>query len=369
VSVILKQAAQCWCLLLHKEPFSELVVWFSVHALCKCCFSLDIISIACAEIALHPSSCMLAGRMLVLQPDTWHWFSSPEPAHPMLPSGPDMWLLGVPQTNKPTVVPTVSAPGTADEVNGSQPSNGAKASAQQNCNGKAPQASTTALAVQSRDLPVVASNGKQVALRTTADAVNALMDAPHPLDILADPGAYMDKVGMKGSAAEEAQAWSWISCVGGGLAGGDGSGGTGGAPAHHCASLDPVATHLIRCRMWCCYSLSACSPTQLVQPYLPTVLTMCITHSSPVTPQGSISRYHNPENYTAALGRIIYLKRMQVSLRGKPMQSVTLELEINNVAMAGCQPPANSGRSQSTHAPDRQWPVSRRLLCGCLTQC
>jgi len=58
---------------------------------------------------------------------------------------------------------------------------------------------------------------QQVPVRTHTDAVNALMDNPHPLDILADPGAYLSS--------------------------------------------------------------------------------------------GSISRYHNPDNYTAALGRLIFLKR------------------------------------------------------------
>jgi hypothetical protein len=115
----------------------------------------------------------------------------------MLPSGPDVWLLGMPPRNKPVAAATVSAPGTVEGASGAeQGSNGVKAAGQQNGTGKAPQASTAALAVQSSssNLPVV-FNGKQVILRSPADAVNALMDAPHPLDMLADPGAYMEKVG------------------------------------------------------------------------------------------------------------------------------------------------------------------------------
>lgn len=36
------------------------------------------------------------GRMLVMQPDSWHSFVAGDCGHPMLPPGPELYLLGLP---------------------------------------------------------------------------------------------------------------------------------------------------------------------------------------------------------------------------------------------------------------------------------
>lgn len=117
--------------------------------------------------------------MCILQPDAWHSFTASDPDHPMLPPGPDLLTL----TELP-VAAAVAAPLAAADT--------------------ASTPGATALAV----VP---------AARNVTEAVWELMDCPHPLETLADPGAYLAS--------------------------------------------------------------------------------------------GSISRYHNPEHYTKALGRIIHLKR------------------------------------------------------------
>ncbi|EFJ41746.1 hypothetical protein VOLCADRAFT_98293 [Volvox carteri f. nagariensis] len=112
------------------------------------------------------------GRMCILQPDSWHSFTANDPDHPMLPPGPELFAL------------TDSRPHAAE-----------------------PAAAAAAV-------PAAAA---RPAARNVTEAIWELMDCPHPLETLGDPGAYLAS--------------------------------------------------------------------------------------------GSISRYHNPENYTKALGRITHLKR------------------------------------------------------------
>eukprot|EP00198_Chlamydomonas_reinhardtii_P003769 XP_001693105.1 triacylglycerol lipase-like protein [Chlamydomonas reinhardtii] len=109
------------------------------------------------------------GRMCILQPDAWHSFVGGDPEHPMLPPGPELYALAEPE------------------------------------DAAAARAHYPALS----DLPI---------LNAVVEAVWEIMDNPHPLETLADPGAYLAS--------------------------------------------------------------------------------------------GSISRYHNPEHYTKALGRLTHLKRL-----------------------------------------------------------
>ncbi|GIM12074.1 hypothetical protein Vretimale_15508 [Volvox reticuliferus] len=120
------------------------------------------------------------GRICILQPDSWHTFMANEADHPMLPPGPELFVLTDPDTQQ------------------------------------APLAAAAASEAPSSPPPPPAA--VQPAARSVTEAVWELMDCPHPLETLADPGAYL-------------------------------------------------AT-------------------------------------------GSISRYHNPENYTKALARITHLKRL-----------------------------------------------------------
>ncbi|GLI69207.1 hypothetical protein VaNZ11_013780, partial [Volvox africanus] len=91
------------------------------------------------------------GRMCILQPDSWHTFMANEADHPMLPPGPELFTIidRDPQ--------------------------------------QAPLADTAALEALPPQQPAAA----QPAARSVTEAVWELMDCPHPLETLADPGAYM----------------------------------------------------------------------------------------------------------------------------------------------------------------------------------
>jgi len=128
------------------------------------------------------------GRMMVLQPDQWHSFVNNEPYHPLLPPGPGCFALG--------------------EADGHHAIPGPRASLVR----------MDGIKTSSGMVPSGMPRGSRVPV-SLSEAVFEFMDSPHPLETLADPGAYLDK--------------------------------------------------------------------------------------------GSISRYHNPDNYTAAIGRIIYWKRKQ----------------------------------------------------------
>ncbi|MEW5301748.1 MAG: hypothetical protein WDW36_004586 [Sanguina aurantia] len=125
------------------------------------------------------------GKMMVLQPDLCHPFTSPEGELPMLPPGPELYALVT-----PSPLESMSSSRRRSE------------SASRLSQSQRPQ-------------------GREV--RSLVEAVLELMDNPHPLAILGDRGAYMDS--------------------------------------------------------------------------------------------GSISRYHNPDNYTRAFGRLIHLKRTQEQQR------------------------------------------------------
>ncbi len=94
------------------------------------------------------------GRMIVLQPDrAWHAFVANDPDHPMLPPGPGLYYLADP----------------------TQDLNLPPASLDRGRNG-----STSLFAA-----PKVPS--------CAHEAVMELMDFPHPLEILSDPNAYLDR--------------------------------------------------------------------------------------------------------------------------------------------------------------------------------
>mmetsp|Transcript_19960 Transcript_19960/g.50625 ORF Transcript_19960/g.50625 Transcript_19960/m.50625 type:complete len:822 (-) Transcript_19960:3422-5887(-) len=97
------------------------------------------------------------GRIMVLQPDSWHSFVL-EPDHPMLPAGPELYTLANPAQRPPTVCIVDRPP--------------------------APSTTTTSTALE-RSAP------RRRGLASAGEAVWELMDCPHPLDTLVEPGAYM----------------------------------------------------------------------------------------------------------------------------------------------------------------------------------
>ncbi len=114
-----------------------------------------------------------AGRIMVLQPDSWHWFASIEPEHPMLPPGPDLYLLNDP----------AAAAGSSGRPAPRAPSEERATKGQRGGGGGAP----AALVLSS------SSAARRRAAGSVTEAVWALMDTPHPLDTLTDPGAYLEK--------------------------------------------------------------------------------------------------------------------------------------------------------------------------------
>lgn len=213
------------------------------------------------------------GRMLVMQPDRWHsWVV--EPDHPMLPSGPDLYLLG------PTQPGTGAAAATARQLAGAAPlvsvpmsnnlsSNGGKASGN---SGPASAASNAKAAVMAPGSSQASGPPARVTATTHGEALFSLMDNPHPLDLLTDPGAYMTS--------------------------------------------------------------------------------------------GSISRYHNPDNYTAALGRLIFRKRVAEGGRFPRFVSraYSRSLRLESLEEAGVPAPVEVSNYDSSDADALAVPPALAVL-------
>ncbi len=122
-----------------------------------------------------------AGRMLIMQPDAWHWFMGPEPDHPLLPPGADVYLLGAaPPPNTTTPKPTTTTTTPASSQSSYQDDDNA--------------VSSTAKAREAAAAASAATHGMTAAAAVRDEVATLwwLMDNPHPLDMLADPGAYLE---------------------------------------------------------------------------------------------------------------------------------------------------------------------------------
>lgn len=172
--------------------------------------------------------------MMVLQPDSWHWFVNSEQGHPLLPAGADLYLVSSAtphsssaskpqqQAARPMTAQHPAAAPKSDQL--AQPSqrsaesSGSRATqppvevragaSKSNGNGngsKAPRESSP-LVVANNITGYVPGNGKpsstqlvsmgsaaRTPVHSAQDAMWALMDNPHPLDTLADPGAYLER--------------------------------------------------------------------------------------------------------------------------------------------------------------------------------
>ena len=126
------------------------------------------------QLASSPHRYYFVGRMIVLQPDaSWHSFVSSEGDHPMLPPGPGLLYLADPaEMHLPP-----SPPHDND-------SNKARSSGR----AAVPPAPSSSPAPATR-LPMVAARGRVPS--SAHEAVMELMDCPHPLEMLADPNAYL----------------------------------------------------------------------------------------------------------------------------------------------------------------------------------
>lgn len=173
------------------------------------------------------------GRMMVLQPDPWHWFVAGEPDHPLLPPGPDVLLISDAPPSQQALPASSSSSSTASSASAqpcahSKQHQAAEHAAEQHPHDKAkaassspakagaqpsaaagspatapakpqPQPQAAALAAKAggtTSSSTATTSGRAAGARvarTTGEAVFALMDSPHPLDTLADPGAYLDK--------------------------------------------------------------------------------------------------------------------------------------------------------------------------------
>lgn len=124
---------------------------------------------------------------MVLQPDSWHSFVAGDPYHPMLPPGPDIYSLVEPQQQQPDQQPSsASAPSCAS------PDDAALAAAQGLPMVVPPPQPPAAPQRSAQARPGAAAAAVGRVVHSVQEAVWALMDTPHPLDILADPGAYLE---------------------------------------------------------------------------------------------------------------------------------------------------------------------------------
>ena len=159
------------------------------------------------------------GRMIVLQPDRFHTFVANDPDHPLLPPGPGMYYIAEPGdmlVPKPrgvegNVGESVGA-GSADS-GGAVAGHGQGGSLELLPVSDAELASSNPASTPASSSPAASKNGasggsglasapatpqtKLVVRRpkvplSARAALMELMDCPHPLETLADPGAYLD---------------------------------------------------------------------------------------------------------------------------------------------------------------------------------
>lgn len=168
------------------------------------------------------------GSMLVLQPDIWHSFVNNEPFHPMLPSAPGLFHIAAPAersrslrklqiSDKSPSTDSISTAVTAAAMPSVRSLPVVMAAAAAVAEGAAGGDVTAAAAAaaaaaatvvlsgagrDAKDAPVLADAGvKPVTLQpargapatSLVEVVSELMDNPHPLEILSDPGAYLEK--------------------------------------------------------------------------------------------------------------------------------------------------------------------------------
>lgn len=118
------------------------------------------------------------GRMIVLQPDrSFNSFVNNDPDHPMLPPGPQLLYLADPSEMHLPVREQQQRGARSEGVDGGQlaPPTG-------------PSARTAIERVAKAPVPSLASGRVP---SSAHEAVMELMDSPHPLEILADPNAYL----------------------------------------------------------------------------------------------------------------------------------------------------------------------------------
>lgn len=170
------------------------------------------------------------GRMIVLQPDRFHTFVANDPDHPLLPPGPGMYYIAEPGdmlVPKPrgvegSVGESVGAGSVGPGGGGVEHGQGGSlellpVSDADVSGGRAPQptAATSTPSSLPASAPAASKNGasggggsglasapappqtKLVVRRpkvplSARAALMELMDCPHPLETLADPGAYLD---------------------------------------------------------------------------------------------------------------------------------------------------------------------------------
>ncbi len=139
--------------------------------------------------------------MYILQPDTWHSFVAADPDHPMLPPGPGLYSLAEPEPVATATATALSTPTPQPSSSSSSlPADSPRASATASTastDSPAPRSSApTALAApQPSSLPaataVATTSPRRRVARDVVEAVDELMDTPHPLETLADAGAYL----------------------------------------------------------------------------------------------------------------------------------------------------------------------------------
>ena len=133
------------------------------------------------------------GRLVVLQPDASHAFVKGEKeaaGHPLLPSGPGLYTLREPAllpgsgaTGANNIAPLVRGGGKRVVIGAS--SNGKSMSATVNNSSSSSSINTTAATP-----PPAFAAARLRPVKSVSAAVAALMDQPHPLETLTDPGAY-----------------------------------------------------------------------------------------------------------------------------------------------------------------------------------
>lgn len=233
-----------------------------------------------------------------MQPDAWHWFAAPEPGHAMLPDGPDMYLVCPPGSDNN--FSAVSAAHTAAHTvppAAAEPPRDARSAVMQSG------VSVTAGPCVSR----VGESDKDASAPSTATAEETTSNHGAEVGSTADIRSVDIETLARQVRELERQQHALLQTRAKTSAAHQAGGNTN--PTSHALTAPQSATS---------HALTTTRGNLPRAGSMEDVMWALMNHPHPLDTladpgayleKGSISRYHNPDNYTAAIGRLIYMKR------------------------------------------------------------
>lgn len=142
------------------------------------------------------------GRLVVLQPDASHAFvkgKKEADGHPLLPSGPGLYTLREPAllpgsgaSGANNIAPLVRGGGKRVVVGSGSSSSSGKSMSASSSPSSSPSGAAAGAGAGAATPPPMFAAARLRPVKSVSAAVAALMDQPHPLEMLADKGSYGD---------------------------------------------------------------------------------------------------------------------------------------------------------------------------------